>query len=188
MSLGFATCNLSLHNVKHWLVNLFGIYELPVKNELMHHIQCNSVIYIKKSDCFSYCIKMHYYSISFNKFHSADFSKRGLQSFFHHKSCFLWTLLVFFFRVLVLDCIPAGGTNESDSPSTRKCLRKTRGELLLREYEVGTCWSDISLVSIYNSTTRCQSCSVDLTAAAISVLQSKTVSYLTSVRGLTFFL
>ncbi|XP_068434385.1 ORC ubiquitin ligase 1 isoform X2 [Clinocottus analis] len=31
-----------------------------------------------------------------------------------------------------------GGTNESDqhdSPSTRKCLRKTRGELLLREYE-----------------------------------------------------
>nr|XP_019935826.1 PREDICTED: RING finger protein 219 [Paralichthys olivaceus] len=32
-----------------------------------------------------------------------------------------------------------GGTNESDhsdSPSMRKCLRKTRGELLLREYEV----------------------------------------------------
>ncbi|XP_061671091.1 ORC ubiquitin ligase 1 [Syngnathoides biaculeatus] len=31
-----------------------------------------------------------------------------------------------------------GGTNESDhteSPSVRKCLRKTRGELLLREYE-----------------------------------------------------
>ncbi|XP_030271367.1 RING finger protein 219 isoform X2 [Sparus aurata] len=31
-----------------------------------------------------------------------------------------------------------GGTNESDhsdNPSTRKCLRKTRGELLLREYE-----------------------------------------------------
>ncbi|XP_076011999.1 ORC ubiquitin ligase 1 [Genypterus blacodes] len=31
-----------------------------------------------------------------------------------------------------------GGTNESEhseSPSTRKCLRKTRGELLLREYE-----------------------------------------------------
>uniref|UniRef100_A0A3B3YTY2 RING-type domain-containing protein n=1 Tax=Poecilia mexicana TaxID=48701 RepID=A0A3B3YTY2_9TELE len=31
-----------------------------------------------------------------------------------------------------------GGTNDGDyseSPSTRKCLRKTRGELLLREYE-----------------------------------------------------
>ncbi len=32
-----------------------------------------------------------------------------------------------------------GGTNESDhndSPSMKRCLRKTRGELLLREYEV----------------------------------------------------
>lgn len=33
-----------------------------------------------------------------------------------------------------------GGTNEkynSDDPSIKKCLRKTRGELLLQEYEVG---------------------------------------------------
>lgn len=34
----------------------------------------------------------------------------------------------------------AGGTNENynnDDPSMKKCLRKTRGELLLQEYEVG---------------------------------------------------
>lgn len=42
--------------------------------------------------------------------------------------------------LVLYSCIAfTGGTNESDhsdSPSMRKCLRKTRGELLLREYEV----------------------------------------------------
>lgn len=51
-------------------------------------------------------------------------------------SCFLNSL----FLLLFLFCVfLVGGTNESDhseSPSVRKCLRKTRGELLLREYEV----------------------------------------------------
>lgn len=53
----------------------------------------------------------------------------------------------FIFLPFLLVCISldvlmysvTGGTNESDhseSPSTRKCLRKTRGELLLSEYEV----------------------------------------------------
>lgn len=42
-------------------------------------------------------------------------------------------------HLLYLCACVTGGTNEgdhSDSPSVRKCLRKTRGELLLREYEV----------------------------------------------------
>lgn len=41
----------------------------------------------------------------------------------------------------------AGGTNENynnDDPSIKKCLRKTRGELLLQEYEVGFSWCYIS--------------------------------------------
>lgn len=44
-----------------------------------------------------------------------------------------------FVYLLLYFCVSAGGTNESDhsdSPSMKKCLRKTRGELLLREYEV----------------------------------------------------
>lgn len=41
----------------------------------------------------------------------------------------------------------AGGTNENynnDDPSMKKCLRKTRGELLLQEYEVGFGWRYIA--------------------------------------------
>lgn len=42
-------------------------------------------------------------------------------------------------HLLYLCACVTGGTNEgdhSDSPSVRKGLRKTRGELILREYEV----------------------------------------------------
>lgn len=51
------------------------------------------------------------------------------------------TFFFFLLNLFICNCIHVftGGTNESDhsdSPSMRKCLRKTRGELLLREYEV----------------------------------------------------
>lgn len=43
-------------------------------------------------------------------------------------------------RFILPSCVSvAGGTNDSDhsdSASMKKCLRKTRGELLFREYEV----------------------------------------------------
>lgn len=48
--------------------------------------------------------------------------------------CVLWSIVL----IIYCACV-TGGTNEgdhSDSPSVRKCLRKTRGELILREYEV----------------------------------------------------
>lgn len=42
-------------------------------------------------------------------------------------------------KIILLFTCSVGGSNESDhkeSTSTRKCLRKTRVELLFREYEV----------------------------------------------------
>lgn len=45
----------------------------------------------------------------------------------------------------------AGGTNESynsDDPSIKQCLRKTRGELLLQEYEVSSSMCNIPHVAI----------------------------------------
>lgn len=53
---------------------------------------------------------------------------------------------VYYYYFLVL----AGGTNETynnNDPSMKKCLRKTRGELLLQEYEVGFTWLSISSIS-----------------------------------------
>lgn len=47
----------------------------------------------------------------------------------------------------------AGGTNENynnNDPSIKKCLRKTRGELLLQEYEVGFSWCYIFMFSSTN--------------------------------------
>lgn len=55
------------------------------------------------------------------------------------KANWLYLIYVFFLKLMHLF---AGGTNEgdhSDSSSMRKCLRKTRGELLFREYEVLAC-------------------------------------------------
>lgn len=64
-----------------------------------------------------------------------------------HSLLIKFVTILFHYYFLVL----AGGTNESynsDDPSIKQCLRKTRGELLLQEYEVSSSMCHIPHVAI----------------------------------------